>query len=45
MSTIKTMENGEVRKLVRFPTKRRRTGSRSWRHKWVVVRSAKKSKG
>ncbi len=42
MATEKTMENGEVRRLVKWPTKKRKGDSRKWKHKWVVVKRAKK---
>lgn len=44
MSVTRTLENGEVRKLVKFPTGKRNTGTRKWKHKWVVIRHAPASK-
>lgn len=40
MSVTRTLENGEVRKLIRFATGKRKTASRKWKHKWVVIRHA-----
>ncbi len=37
MSKIRTLENGQVRKLVKFRTGRRKGKSPMWKSKWVVV--------
>ncbi len=43
MATEKTMENGEVRRKVRWATTKRKSGSRKWITKWVVIKRAPKS--
>lgn len=43
MAQERTMENGEVRRLVRWATGKRKGAGRKWKHKWVVVKRAKKA--
>lgn len=45
MSKVRTLENGEVRKLVKFRMGRRKGKSPMWKSKWVVVpKKTEKSK-
>ncbi len=37
MATLKTMENGEVRRLVKWKTNSLRGKHHVWRKKWVIV--------
>ena len=43
MATERTLENGEVRRKVRWSTNKRKSGSRKWKTKWVVVKRAPKN--
>lgn len=36
-------ENGVTKRLVKWATNKRKSGSRKWRHRWVVVPSKSKS--
>jgi len=42
MAVERTMENGEVRRLVKWATTKRKSGSRKWKHRWVVIKRAPK---
>ncbi len=44
MSKVRTLENGQVRKLVKFRTGRRKGKSPMWKSKWVVVPPKKDEK-
>ncbi|MGH7244660.1 MAG: hypothetical protein ACREJD_14705 [Phycisphaerales bacterium] len=37
MANVKTMENGEVRKLIKWRTGARKGTNPVWRKKWVIV--------
>jgi len=41
MSNLKTMENGEVRKLIKWRTGARNGTNAVWRKKWVIVPATK----
>lgn len=44
MATTKTMEDGEVRKLVKWPSGRRNGGARRWKKRWLIVKAAPRKK-
>ncbi len=38
------LENGEVRRKVKWATRKRKGASRKWKTKWVIVRQAPAAK-
>lgn len=41
MAELRTMENGEVRKLIKWRTGARKGTNPVWRKKWVIVSAVK----